>query len=113
MCKIRAAVVIVEPCLIVLQPGGPQASGRRPAAGLRDHTIVISLCPGGKERMWRLTSVVGVGRMDLNGVVTHRFKYNNVEATSDPFANRGGDRTAKANALQSLPYEISSTCPLP
>ena len=31
------------------------------AAGLGDHTIVTTLCPGGKERMGRLMSMV-VGR---------------------------------------------------
>ena len=32
------------------------------AAGLGDHTIVTSLCPGGKERMRRLMSIVAAKR---------------------------------------------------
>ena len=36
------------------------------AAGLGDHQIVTSLCPGGKERMRRLMSVIQSGRLDLS-----------------------------------------------
>jgi hypothetical protein len=35
------------------------------AAGLGDHRIVTTLCPGGKERMRRLMSVIEGGRVDL------------------------------------------------
>ena len=31
------------------------------AAGLGDHTIVTTLCPGGKERMRRLMGVIRLG----------------------------------------------------
>ena len=34
------------------------------AAGLGDHTIVTTLCPGGKERMSRLMRMVESGRFD-------------------------------------------------
>jgi hypothetical protein len=34
-------------------------------AGLGDISIVSTLCPGGKERMRRLLSVVGAGQVDL------------------------------------------------
>ena len=62
-----------EASLRVLRPGGTLSSlgvyssdlslpvGAF-AAGLGDHTIVTSLCPGGKERMRRLMSVVAAGR---------------------------------------------------
>ncbi len=35
------------------------------AAGLGDHKIVTTLCPGGKERMRRLMGVIASGRVDL------------------------------------------------
>ncbi|HEX6185271.1 MAG TPA: alcohol dehydrogenase catalytic domain-containing protein, partial [Pyrinomonadaceae bacterium] len=35
------------------------------AAGLGDHRLVTTLCPGGKERMRRLLEVVRAGRVDL------------------------------------------------
>jgi hypothetical protein len=44
------------------------------AAGLGDHRIVTTLCPGGKERMRRLMNVIAGGRMDLGPMVTHRFR---------------------------------------
>lgn len=34
------------------------------AAGLGDHRIVTTLCPGGKERMRRLLELVRHGRID-------------------------------------------------
>ena len=42
------------------------------AAGLGDHRIVTTLCPGGKERMRRLMSLVEHGRLDLTPLLTHR-----------------------------------------
>ena len=41
------------------------------AAGLGDHKIVTTLCPGGKERMRRLIEVVASRRVDLTPLVTH------------------------------------------
>lgn len=58
------------------------------AAGLGDHTIVTTLCPGGKERMRRLMSVIESGRVDLSAMVTHRFKLDAIVAAYDLFANQ-------------------------
>ena len=58
------------------------------AAGLGDHTIVTTLCPGGKERMRRLMDVIQSGRVDLKPLVTHRFKLNDVEAAYDLFSHQ-------------------------
>jgi alcohol dehydrogenase len=57
-------------------------------AGLRDNTIVSTLCPGGKERMRRLMEVVASGRIDLGSLVTHRFRLDEIEKAYDLFANQ-------------------------
>ncbi len=88
-----------ESCLKVLKPGGTLSSLGVYAddltiplaafhAGLGDHKIVTSLCPGGKERMRRLMNVVGSGRIDLTPLVTHRFALEQVEEAYELFANQ-------------------------
>lgn len=88
-----------ESCLRVLRPGGTLSSLgvyssdlRIPlqpfAAGLGDHRIVTTLCPGGKERMRRLLAVVASGRVDLGPMVTHRFKLDDIEAAYELFAHQ-------------------------
>ena len=57
-------------------------------AGLGDHTIVNSLCPGGKERMRRLMEVIAAGRVDTRPLVTHRYKLDQIEEAYDLFANQ-------------------------
>ena len=58
------------------------------AAGLGDHKIVTTLCPGGKERMRRLMSVVQSGRVDLGPMVTHRFKLDDIEKAYELFGHQ-------------------------
>jgi threonine dehydrogenase-like Zn-dependent dehydrogenase len=58
------------------------------AAGLADQTIVTTLCPGGKERMQRLMSLLQTGRLDLRPLVTHRFPLDRIEEAYDLFANQ-------------------------
>jgi threonine dehydrogenase-like Zn-dependent dehydrogenase len=88
-----------ESCLRVLRPGGTLSSLgvyssdlRIPlsaiAAGLGDHKIVTTLCPGGKERMRRLMSVIASGRVDLKPLVTHRFKLDDIEKAYDLFGHQ-------------------------
>ncbi|AGC46761.1 alcohol dehydrogenase [Myxococcus stipitatus DSM 14675] len=48
------------------------------AAGLGDHRIVTTLCPGGKERMRRLMATVESGRVDLTPLFTHRFALKDI-----------------------------------
>src|SRR5258708_9981139 len=43
------------------------------AAGLGDHKIITTLCPGGKERMRRLMELVRHGPLDLTPLLTHTF----------------------------------------
>ena len=43
------------------------------AAGIGDHRIVTTLCPGGKERMRRLMEMVRSRRVDLTPLLTHSF----------------------------------------
>ena len=58
------------------------------AAGLGDHTIVTSLCPGGKERMRRLMSIVAAKRFPFRELVTHPFPLADIEAAYDLFAHQ-------------------------
>jgi alcohol dehydrogenase len=58
------------------------------AAGLGDHTIVTSLCPGGKERMRRLMSIVAAKRFPFRDLVTHPFKLADIEAAYDLFSHQ-------------------------
>ena len=58
------------------------------AAGLGDHKIVTTLCPGGKERMRRLMNVIQSGRVDLKPMVTHRFKLDEIEAAYELFSHQ-------------------------
>lgn len=88
-----------EACLRVLRPGGTLSSLgvystdlKIPlgafAAGLGDHRIITTLCPGGKERMRRLMSVIEAKRVDLGAMVTHRFKLDDIEAAYDLFSHQ-------------------------
>jgi alcohol dehydrogenase len=88
-----------EAALRVLRPGGTLSSLgvyssdlKIPlgpfAAGLADTKIVTTLCPGGKERMRRLMSILASGRADLRPMVTHRFKLDDIEAAYDLFAHQ-------------------------
>ena len=58
------------------------------AAGLGDHTIVTTLCPGGKERMGRLMEVVASGRFDPTPLITHRFSLDEIGEAYRVFSNR-------------------------
>jgi alcohol dehydrogenase len=58
------------------------------AAGLGDHTIVTSLCPGGKERMERLMRMVGSGRFDPTPLITHHFSLDEINEAYRVFSNR-------------------------
>lgn len=88
-----------ESCLRVLKPGGVLSSlgvyskGLNVPldaidAGLGDHKIVTTLCPGGKERMRRLMNVVASGRVDLSKMITHRFKLDKILDAYDLFAGQ-------------------------
>lgn len=58
------------------------------AAGLGDHKIITTLCPGGKERMRRLMTVIEAGAVDLRPLVTHRFRLEEIEAAYDLFGHQ-------------------------
>ena len=88
-----------EACLRVLRPGGTLSSLGVYAtdlkiplgaftAGLGDHRIITTLCPGGKERMRRLMSVIEAQRVDLGAMVTHRFKLDDIEAAYELFSHQ-------------------------
>ena len=88
-----------EAALRVLRPGGTLSSLgvystdltiplAAFSAGLGDHKILTTLCPGGKERMRRLMSVIATGRVDLSAMVTHRFRLSEIEAAYELFSNQ-------------------------
>jgi len=58
------------------------------AAGIGDHKMVTTLCPGGKERMRRLMDVVRHGRVDLRPLLTHTFTLDQIGEAYDLFGER-------------------------
>jgi alcohol dehydrogenase len=88
-----------ESALRCLRPGGTLSSlgvysGKLQmpyeafAAGLGDHRIVTTLCPGGKERMRRLMEVVKSGRVDLTPLLTHTVPLAEIERGYKIFGER-------------------------
>ncbi len=57
-------------------------------AGLGDHKIVTTLCPGGKERMRRLMELVRHGRLDLTPLLTHTFSLDQITVAYKLFGER-------------------------
>jgi alcohol dehydrogenase len=83
----------------VLRPGGTLSSlgvysGRLSipmeafGAGLGDHKIVTTLCPGGKERMRKLMELVRHGRLDLTPLLTHTFSLDRITEAYQLFGER-------------------------
>jgi threonine dehydrogenase-like Zn-dependent dehydrogenase len=58
------------------------------AAGIGDHRIVTTLCPGGKERMRRLMEIVRHGRVDLRPLLTHHMALEDIAAGYELFGAR-------------------------
>ena len=58
------------------------------AAGIGDHRIVTTLCPGGKERMRRLIEMVRRHRIDLTPLLTHRVTLDNIQEGYRIFGDR-------------------------
>jgi threonine dehydrogenase-like Zn-dependent dehydrogenase len=88
-----------ESCLRSVRPGGTVSSlgvysGHLSvpldaiAAGLGDHTIRTTLCPGGKERMRRLMALVKAKRFPFRELVTHSFRLSEIEQAYELFAHQ-------------------------
>lgn len=88
-----------ETALRCLRPGGTLSSlgvysGKLEipyeafAAGIGDHRIVTTLCPGGKERMRRLMETVRYGRVDLTPLLTHTFALDQIRTAYELFGER-------------------------
>lgn len=57
-------------------------------AGLGDHRIATTLCPGGKERMRRLIALVQSGRFDPLPLISHRLSLKDIREGYDLFGSR-------------------------
>lgn len=88
-----------ESALRCLRPGGTLSSlgvysGKLQmpydafSAGLGDQRIVTTLCPGGKERMRRLLTLVECGRFDPTPLITHRFSLDEIPQAYEMFGER-------------------------
>jgi len=88
-----------ESALRCLRPGGTLSSlgvysGKLQmphdafSAGLGDQRIVTTLCPGGKERMRRLLTLVECGRFDPTPLITHRFSLDEIPQAYHLFGER-------------------------
>jgi threonine dehydrogenase-like Zn-dependent dehydrogenase len=88
-----------ESALRCLRPGGTLSSlgvysGKLQipydafAAGIGDHRIMTTLCPGGKERMRRLMEVVRTRRVDLTPLLTHKFSLDQIAEAYKLFGDR-------------------------
>jgi threonine dehydrogenase-like Zn-dependent dehydrogenase len=88
-----------EHCLRFLRPGGTLSSlgvysgkllipYQAFAAGLGDHKIVTTLCPGGKERMRRLMNTVQSGRFNPTPLLTHSFSLDEIAEAYTLFGER-------------------------
>lgn len=91
--------VTFENALRSLRPGGTLSSlgvysGKLEvpydafAAGIGDHRIVTTLCPGGKERMRRLMEMVRTRRVDLTPLLTHAYPLDRIEDAYELFGQR-------------------------
>lgn len=91
--------VTFENALRCLRPGGTLSSlgvysGKLAlpydalTAGLGDHRIVTTLCPGGKERMRRLMELVRNERVDLTPLLTHSYRLADVAEAYALFGER-------------------------
>ena len=91
-----AVVALWERCGLIRPWNDPRKDIARKLAvqpelflvGLADHTIVTTLCPGGKERMRRLMNVVRGKAYPFRSLVTHGFRLDEIEAAYDLFANQ-------------------------
>lgn len=88
-----------ESALRCLRPGGTLSSlgvysGKLQvpydafAAGIGDHRIVTTLCPGGKERMRRLMELIKHRRVDLTPLLTHAFSLDQITEAYELFGER-------------------------
>lgn len=57
-------------------------------AGLGDQRIITTLCPGGKERMRRLLSMVQHDRVDLTPLLTHHFTLEQLPEAFELFSRQ-------------------------
>lgn len=89
----------LENCLKSVRPGGTVSSlgvysGKveMPVEefiyGIGDKKVVSTLCPGGKERMRRLISMIKAKRLNLAQLISHRFALDDILEAYEMFANQ-------------------------
>ncbi len=79
-------------------------------AGLGDQKIVTTLCPGGKERMRRLMSMIEHRRVDLGPLVTHHFTLDNIAEAYDLFSHQR-DGVLKVALYPGMAYTYDDMIP--
>jgi threonine dehydrogenase-like Zn-dependent dehydrogenase len=93
--------VTFEACIKVTRPGGTVSNigyhgegeylkiPRIPfGVGMSDITIRTGLCPGGKERMERLLTLIQNKRVDPTLMTTHRFKFEDIKKAFEMMQNK-------------------------
>jgi threonine dehydrogenase-like Zn-dependent dehydrogenase len=76
-------------------------------AGLGDQRIVTTLCPGGKERMRRLLSMVQHDRIDLTPLVTHRFALDDIVEAYELFSRQRDGVMKVALFPEAVPRQLA------
>lgn len=113
-----------EKCLRSVRPGGTISSlgvysGKveMPVEpfiyGIGDIKVVSTLCPGGKERMRRLMSMVKARKLNLRQLLTHHFVLDDIEKAYDLFSHQRDGVLKAAITPQPVEFKPQKTVEAP
>jgi hypothetical protein len=111
----RGQQATFESALRVIRPGGTVSSLgvysghlnlplEAIAAGLADQTICTTLCPGCKERMRRLMSIVKAKRFPFRDLLTHSFRLDQIADAYELFARQGLRPQSRHSSVNDDPF---------